>query len=284
MSAVVVRPQLREFVAEVEGVSLSAPLPPEAEKVIRCAFRDHPVLVFHGQSLTPGQLMAFGERFGTLAPHSQLRYRVEGFPACSWITNRRPDGSVDEFGQTQRAAAFHSDGSFKAVPDSITILHGVEVPSTGGGTDFADCRAAYQALPEAVRVRIATLRARHRLHKGVSGTPGPASLRPKDVEEHPGSVHPVVRTHPDTGRRSVFVNPVHTERIEGLGETESRDLLAMLYAHCTQPAFVHSHRWHRGDVVMWDQRCTLHRAAGGAPPGEPRVLLRTMIVTGDVPA
>ncbi len=277
-----VRPLRAGFVAEIDGINLSQKLSVEEVEFVRETFREFPVLIFHDQSLDPPALMAFGSNFGTLAPHTQLKYRVPDYPACSLVTNREPDGRVDEFGQNSRAVAFHSDGSFKAVPDAITILHGIEVPSSGGGTEFADCRAAWDALPDDWRQRVQPLKARHRLHKGVSGTPGPAKRAP-EVENHPGSVHPVVRTLPESGRRSIYVNPVHTECVEGVGADESRELLAALIAHCTAPAFRHVHGWRRGDVVMWDQRCTLHRAAGGAPAGEARVLLRVMIVTGEAP-
>jgi taurine dioxygenase len=275
---------LREgFVAEVEGLDLASVLTESEVYVLRRAFTDHPVLVFHGQSLSPTALAAFGGRFGKPTPHTQLKYRVPECPECSFVTNRNPDGSIDEYGQSERAAAFHSDGSFKDVPDTITILHGLEFPSVGGGTDFTDGYAAYDALSEDMKARLAHLRARHRLHRGVSGSPG-SSPRPREVEQHPGSIHPVIRTHPASLRKSIYVNPIHTEHIEGITSEDSRKLLEILYLHCTQPRFQYSHKWQRGDVVMWDQRCTLHRAAGGVPRGEARVLLRTMITTGDVPA
>jgi len=285
----VVRPPLRihpvreGFVAEIEGLDLASRLTENEVYVVRRAFTDHPVLVFHAQSLDPPALAAFGARFGEPTPHTQLKYRVPECPECSFVTNRNPDGTMDEYGQSERAAAFHSDGSFKEVPDTITILHGLEIPAVGGGTDFTDGYAAYEALSEDMRARLAHLKARHRLHRGISGSPG-TSPRPKAVEQHPGSVHPVIRTHPVSRRKSIYVNPIHTECVEGVSAEDSRKLLEILYLHCTQPRFQYAHGWRRGDVVMWDQRCTLHRAAGGVPHGEARVLLRTMITTGDVPA
>jgi len=271
------------FVAEVAGIDLSPPLGEAVVQSIRAAFREHPVLVFHDQAFDPDALMSFSGYFGTVAPHPQLKYRVPGYPGCSYVSNREPDGTMDEFGQAQRAVSFHSDGSFKPVPDAITILHGLEVPSVGGATEFADMYAAYDALAPELKVRIDGFRARHRLHRGVNGVMGPSPRSP-EVLNHPGASHPVVRTHPESGRRSLYVNPVHTELVEGIPPEESRALLARLYEHCAQPQFGYTHRWRRGDVVMWDQRCTLHRAGGGAPRNEARVLLRTMIVTGEVPA
>lgn len=281
-AAPTVRTIIPQFVGEVFGLTLSSPLAIEDVALIKNAFREHPVLVFHGQALTPPRLMAFSEYFGTVAPHAKLKYRVPGFPGCSYVTNREADGTIDEFGASQRAVSFHSDGSFKAVPDAIIILHGLEVPDTGGATDFADMYAAYETLPAPLKQRVAGLKARHRLHRGINGEAGPSPRSP-EVMAHPGSVHPVVRTHPQSGRRSLYVNPVHTELIEGVTAEESRALLGELYAHCARPEYQYSHRWQRGDVVMWDQRCTLHRAGGGAPRHQARVLLRTMIVTGEAP-
>jgi len=282
-NAAAVHPLRPGFVAEISGLNLAQPLAAEAVAVIKRAFREHPVLVFHDQSFDPGALMTFSGHFGTVAPHAQLKYRVPGFPGCSYVTNREANGTIDQFGQAERAVSFHSDGSFKPVPDAITILHGMEVPSVGGATEFADMYAAYEALPVDLKDRVKTLKARHRLHRGANGVMGPSPRSP-EVLNHPGSVHPIVRTHPDSGRRSIYVNGVHTECVEGLAAEAGRALLAQIYEHCAQPQLVHAHLWKRGDVVMWDQRCTLHRAGGGAPRNEARVLLRTMIVTGDAPA
>lgn len=271
------------FVAEISGLDLSQPVAAEGVSLIKRAFRDHPVLVFHGQSFDPPALLAFGACFGTVAPHAQLKYRVPDYPGCSYVSNREPDGTIDEFGQAQRAVSFHSDGSFKPVPDAITILHGLEVPSVGGATDFADMYAAYEALPPESKRRLDGMKARHRLHRGIHGVLGPSQRSP-EVLNHPGSVHPIVRRHPDSGRKSIYVNSVHTELIEGIDTEDSRTLLAELYKHCARSEFVYSHPWRRRDVVMWDQRCTLHRAGGGVPRDQARVLLRTMIVTGEIPA
>ena len=142
--------------------------------------------------------------------------------------------------------------------------------------------AAYEALSPQMKQRLAGLKARHRLHQGINGEPGPSPRSP-EVMAHPGSVHPIVRTHPESGRKSIYVNPVHTELIKDVTAEESKWLLNELYARCAQAGYQYTHRWRRGDVVMWDQRCTLHRAGGGVPRDQARVLLRTMIVTGDVP-
>jgi len=270
------------FVARISGLDLSQPLKESDIGGIQQIFADHPVLVFPGQHLTPPTLMRFSAYFGTVAPHAQLKYRVPDYPGCSYVSNREPDGTIDEFGQAQRAVSFHSDGSFKLVPDAITILHGLEVPSVGGATDFANMYAAYEALPAVMKQRLDGIKARHRLHRGVNGVMGP-SPRSSEVLNHPGSTHPIVRTHPVSGRKSIYINSVHTELIEGMNNEEGGRLLLQLYEHCAQPQFAYSHHWRRGDVVMWDQRCTLHRAGGGVPRNEARVLLRTMIVTDDIP-
>jgi taurine dioxygenase len=274
-----VRALVQDYVAEVSGLDIGQPLPPEAVEALKDAARQYPVLIFHQQSLDPPKLMAFGEYFGDLAPHAQLKYRVPGFPACSYVTNREPDGSVDPYGYNKRAVSFHSDGSHKPIPDAFTILHGLEVPREGGPTVFANTYAAYDALSDEMKRRLDGLEALHKSHGGINGTKGP-SARPAGWEEQPGSVHPVVIIHPDTGRKAIYVNPVHTVKILGLSDEDSAALLRTLYEHCARPEFEYAHKWALGDVVLWDQRSTMHRAGGGVPVDQPRVLLRTMIVTG----
>lgn len=274
-----VRPLVEGYVAEIGGVDVARPLPQPAVDTIRQALRDFPVLVFHSQSLDPPTLMTFGRLFGELAPHAQLKYRVPDYPACSLVTNREKDGKIDPYGQKNRAVSLHQDGSFKEVPDAFTILHGLEVPEVGGPTVFANTYAAYDALPAEMKARLSGLTALHKAHGGVRGTKGP-SERPREIEEHPGSPHPVVITHPDTGRKAIYVNPVHTVRILDMAEQESADLLQTIYEHCGRPEFGYAHHWTKGDVVLWDQRCTMHRAGGGVPNDQARILLRTMIVTG----
>jgi len=276
---------LREgLAAEIADLDLSRALTPEEVGFISAAFLRYPVLVFHGQNLGPVELSRFGESFGRLEPHSLLKYRHPDYPALSFVTNVDKDGKLDTFGYERRAVDFHSDGSFKALPDAITVLHALEVPTVGGNTIFSDMYLAYDSLAPDMKQRLDGLAALHKRAGGIRGSSGTLPTSPEIEAQYPGSVHPIVRTHPDTGRKAIYVNPIHTVRVVGLSEEESANLLDYLYSYCAQPEFQYAHRWTVGDVVMWDQRCTMHRAAGGAPPDQRRVLLRTMIVTGPAPA
>jgi taurine dioxygenase len=278
-----VHPIAARLAGEVRGCDLSAPLTRQAHDALRRSILDHPVLVFRGQALTPAQLLALGEAFGRPQPHTILQYRHAEFPALSWVTNVDQDGKVDDFGAKRRAVAFHADGSFKPVPEQFTILHGMEVPSVGGPTIFADMYLAYEALSPAMQRRLDGLTAMHRRGGGPAGERinGVVATSKELQQKYQGASHPIVRPHPETGRKALYVNPLHTAYVENMAAAEGDALLESLHDHCARPEYHYSHQWRQGDVVMWDQRCTLHRAGGGTPAGERRVFLRTILALED---
>jgi len=178
-------------------------------------------------------------------------------------------------------AHWHSDDSYQPVPCSLTILYGVEVPPTGGDTQFTNMYAAYDALPAATKERIAPLKVVHAYNSSRKGT-RIATLSGAEQEKVPGAVHPLVRTHPETGRRALYLNPNRMEQIVGMSRAESDRLLDELIAHATQPQFQYRHKWRRGDILIWDNRCTMHKANADYPDGAKRLMQR-IIVQGTVP-
>ena len=172
---------------------------------------------------------------------------------------------------------FHSEQCYFEQPVAATVLYAVEVPSSGGNTRFANCRAAYDALDDGLKRRLDGLQALNAYDYGdnMQVKDGP---RPADA---PRFVHPVIRTHPETGKKAIYVNRLMTEHVVGMDADESHALLEMLYDHVEQPCFVHEHAWRPGDLVMWDNRCTLH-ARTDFDPAERRKL-RRMTVKGDRP-
>lgn len=266
--------------AELVGIDLAEPMTPERAALLRRAFTQNPVLVVRGQKLTPEQLIAIGSVFGRLEPHSILQYRHPEHAELSYITNVDKDGNIDTFGAEKRAVDWHSDGSFKARPDSVAFLYSVAAPSRGGPTEFCNMYAAYETLPEATRSRLDGMKAFHKRGEGWASTspPPPLTGAQKATGEFEGSVHPVVIRHPESGRKAIYVNPGHTVGIVGMDKAGSDALLDELIAHATQPRFYYAHQWKVGDLLFWDQRCLLHRAGRGTPAGEKRIMIRGMMV------
>ena len=277
MTARELRPLGEALGAEALGIDLSKPLDPETFAWIEKAFADHPVLVFRDQDLGPGDLAAVGRRFGAPKIHSLVDYRHAEFPEVSWLTNVDKDGNIDWFG-VKRATDWHTDSPYEEVPPRLAILHAKEVPSSKGGTMFADMRAAYDALDAAMKQRLAGLVGLHGRHDGPAGV----RLYEGDPEQnldrkYTEKARPAIVQHSATGRSILFVNPLHTHGFEGMAKDAAWALIEQLADHATQERFVYYHTWRVGDVLMWDEQATMHRGAGDYRPDERRVMLRTIV-------
>ena len=277
MTARELRPLGPALGAEAIGVDLSKPLDAETFAWIEAAFAEHSVLVFCNQDLGPGELAAFGRRFGRPKIHSLVDYRHAEFPEVSWLTNVDKDGNIDWFG-VKRATDWHTDSPYEEVPPRLAILHAKEVPSQKGGTMFADMRAAYEALDEAMKRRLEGLVGLHGRHDGPAGV----RLYDGDPEQtldraYSEKARPAVIRHMVTGRPILFVNPLHTHGFEGMTKDEAWRLIEELAEHSTQDRFVYYHAWRVGDVLMWDEQATMHRGAGDYRPNERRIMLRTIV-------
>ena len=263
--------------AEIDGIDLSQDLLPEQAAAIRAALADHPVLIFPGQSLSKTRQARFSSHFGELEGHIGKLSDGSTFPTVHTLTNLDTAGTLINMDVARLNWFWHTDKSYHAVPALVTILHAVEVPPSGGDTQFANAGLAYDALPTDMKARLDGLRAVHdwvasRINSGTS--PATAEQR----RARPPISHPLVRTHPETGRKSLYLG-VHVSHIEGLPEAESATLLAELTDHIGQDRFVYTHRWRRGDVLMWDNRCLLHRAVPNYEIARhPRVLNRTVVI------
>jgi taurine dioxygenase len=262
--------------AEVHGIDLARPLGAEVVDVLSNALAEHCVLFFHEQSMTPAQQKALGRHFGELHIHPAWPRLVDGHPEVMEIY-------ADE--NTRRIAGedWHSDVSCDREPPLGTILQMLEVPPVGGDTLFANMYAAYESLPDALKQSLLTMRAEHsaaglaRRNEESPGTDGRQIRRiPPPVE------HPVVRTHPETGRRALYVNPYFTSRMTGMEQKKSISMLASLNAHATREENLYRHRWKPGDLVMWDNRCTMHYAVYDYDDTLSRLMHRTT-AAGDRP-
>ena len=270
------RPLGETFGAEAAGIDLSQPIDDPTFAWIAQAFAEHPVLVFRDQHLRAAELAAFGRRFGAPRQHALVAYRYSGVPEVSWLRNVDEAGEIDWYG-VKRATDWHTDSTYEEVLPLLAMLHAVEVPSKKGGTIFADMCAAYDALPVAMKQRLAGLVGLHGRSSGPAGERlygDDKGVTEKQYNEVP---RPAVVNHPVTGRQILFVNPMHTHGFEGMGREEAWQLIEELAAHATQERFTYYHSWRVGDLLMWDERATMHRGAGDSDPSERRVMLRTIV-------
>jgi taurine dioxygenase len=264
--------------AEVSGVDLSLPIAPEIFPRIRAAWLEHMVLRFRAQKLTASQLLAFSRNFGELdppGPNPLGRPFLPDHPEMNVISNIK-DGGVPIGGLGDGEAIWHADMTYVERPPMAAILYAIEIPPAGGDTYWANMVLAYEALSEALKRRVDGLEA---VHDATYNSAGVVRKGYKDVTDPrtaPGARHPLVRTHPETGRRSLFLGRRRNSYIVGLELEESERLLDELWRHATQPKFTWRQQWRVGDVLVWDNRCTLHRRDAFDPLAQ-RLLHRTQI-------
>jgi taurine dioxygenase len=248
-----IRPVTPVIGAEIHGLNLSEPLAPAVVEGIRSALGRHLVLFFPGQDLTPKAQAAFAAQFGEL---------TEAHPVLPALDPDNP--SVLPIDSRQDKANFwHSDVTFMTTPPMGSILHAIEVPAVGGDTLWINLQAAYDALPAELQRMCEQLTAIHYdpFFAADIEAAGGCTWDGKRIERLRPVLHPVVRVHPETGRKGLFVNENFTSSILGFSRIQSEGLLALLYRHCTEmPRFAVRHRWQRGDVAFWDNRATLHYA------------------------
>ena len=251
----------------IEGVELTQPLFPETKRAIWQAFLDHHIVVFPAQTLSRAEQFTFAAQFGSVEAHGGHRGETKPQDRAHVLSNL--DAAGKPVLRVSPAANYHwhTDKPYLPAPPMLTMLRAVEVPETGGDTAFANMALAYDALPEADRRRLPGLR---------------VAFRPAFDESVPEVDHPLVRTHPETGAKSLYIGN-HATRIFGLPAAEGAALLRDLLDHATQPRFVYTHRWRAGDLVMWDNRCLLHRAVLDFATGRERRIMHRSVVRGTVP-
>jgi len=263
--------------AEISGVDLSQELDADTFAQVANAFFDNEVVFFRDQKLTPREQVAFTRRFGALEEHVRKESRLDGFPEILIISN-----VLDEHGNaigSQDAGRFwHSDLSYKKEPSMLSALYALEVPVKDGralgDTSFASTTAAYAALPDDMKRRVDGLKNVHSYRfyraKNIEAQKEEQARGGRVIQEYvltdeqlksvPDVETPVVRTHPVTKRKGLFVNEAHTSHIVGMSKDESEQLLAQLYRHIVKPEFIYTHSWRSGDLLMWDNAAVQHKA------------------------
>jgi len=269
--------------AEVIGLDLSLPLATADLARLHRAHLDHHVLVFRDQHITPAQQVDFSRHFGALQIHVLRNFQLPGQHEVLVISNIQQDGKPVGLGDAGHF--WHSDLSYKETPSLGSMLHAQELPAEGGDTLFANQHAAWDALPDDLKREVEGLQAEHwylaRYDELRQRNPYRPQLTQAQIDEVKPVSHPVVRTHPETGRRALFVSEHFTTRILGVSEQRSRELLDLLFDYGTRAEHVYRHQWQPHDMVFWDNRSLMHLAAG-CPDHLRRKLYRTTI-EGDVP-
>lgn len=274
--------------AEVLGFGWTSAGDPAVRDALKAALRENPILAIRGANLTASQLAQFSRWFGPLdpnAPRPELTH-PEDKDVLILSNEIRQDGTA--VGVVDAGEEWHSDLTFRPIPALATILQLVQRPSQGGDTEFCNLYLVHDALPDALKRRVAGLNALHHISKlrnprvTISANRPSAAQYYTRLDSEPGVEHPIVRTHPETGRQALFISPRFTIGIVGMDDAEAQPLLDELFGFMADKRFHYRHKWQDGDLVMWDNRCLNHRACGGYRLDDIRRLHRTCVL-GDKP-
>ncbi len=269
--------------AIVTGIDLAGPVDAATQKKLYDAVVENVVLVIRGQAhLSPGQLQAAGELFGELMEDQNRRYLVDGFPLISVLDNRHKD-SKGQPAKVGANATWHTDHTNQELPPKFTMLYAVAVPDKGGTTSVCNSRAAFEALPESLKQKIVNAKTENTLISSARMKAGnPDIVRAQQESKKPPTVHPLVRTHPETGTKAVWFHKSKTETVTGMTPEETQDFLQDLTVKVTQPEFCYAHEYQKGDLLIIDDRASLHKAGFDYDHSQHRRLYR-MLVRGDRP-
>lgn len=284
MPELIIRPLSDALGAEVLGVDATA-LDDEIFARVRDAFHDNIVLVIRDQALTPVEQTAFARRFGDIQYHINPEYLIPDQPEVMVLSTEKENGKP--LGNANAGADWHSDHSYVDQPTGYTILQSVKVPKIGGDTEWINMVKAYETLPDDLKRRLKGLVGVHSFNRGKNPRLE-ADRRPDYNADYyaerspPDAFHPIVRTHPYTGRKALFVSPRFTIAIRDMADSEAQPLLDRLFEHLLDQRFIYHHCWRPGDLLMWDNRSTIHLACGGVQEPEVRRMHRVTVL-GEIP-
>jgi taurine dioxygenase len=277
-----VRPLTAHLGAEISGVKLAEDISDEVFHAIYRAYLRYQVLLFPPQDLPPGRQVEFARRFGEVQIHVMNQYHADGFPELYRLSNLDDQGRPNGRHPDKGTLYWHTDGSWRRVTGQATIIYGEVVPEVGGETHFCDMYGAYERLDPAWKSRIANLRAVHNLDFSRTRRHGEDPMSEAQRRETPPVDHPAVRTHPETGRKCLYLGD-HAESIVGMPYAEGRALIEELNALAVHPDLTYEHRWTPTELIVWDNRCVMHRATPYDPATQGRVVRRCTVL-GEIPA
>ena len=278
MASFTITPLTDHTAAEVVGLDFTRPIDGDIRAALRRAFAEHHVLVMRDQHFGPDQFKAAVQVFGELHPHDKKERHVPGYPGVDYVSN-------DEFENGRRiipGETFHTDHSNHPCPPKATTLFAVALPTGGGDTQYVNMHDAYDDLPEDTRQRIDGLKAVHVFISKYSPRPIGSITEESRKKLPPPAFHPLVRTHPENGRKALFLNPVRIELILGMEDRAALALVDELMQHATQKKYEYRHKWRSGDWVIWDNRSLMHQANPDYDMSQRRYLYRLML-KGETP-
>jgi len=276
-----IRPLTPKLGARIRSIRLADGVSDATFAAIYQAFLRYQVLLFEPQDLPPADQVAFARRFGEVQVHVMTQYHADGFPELYRLSNLDENGRPSGRHPDKGTLAWHTDGSWSEVTGQATIIYGEIVPAIGGETHFADMYGAYERLGDDWRRRVAPLRAVHNLDFSRTRRHGEEPLTDAQRWERPPVDHPILRTHPETGRKCVYLGD-HAEYILGMPYDEGRALIEEINAGIIHPDLVYEHHWTKGELLLWDNRCVLHRATAFDVATQGRVVRRCTVL-GEVP-
>ena len=257
--------------AEITGVDLRGQIQKEVKEKLLKAISDHLVICIKGQKLNPSELTKISRIFGTPKKYFVKDETVDNIPEVIVVSNRNKKNKPKGY-----ASHWHTDDSYRAKPATLTFIYPDILPENGGGTDFINCYSIYNDLPLKLKNKISNLNAIHKWQsrRNVSEV---AKLTKEQEQETPPVKHPLIRTHPISKEKSVYINPNRIDHISGLNENESDELLDELYEFSFQSKYQYSHSYQKGDLVIWDNRCTMHKANSDYDTSQLRIMHRVML-------
>jgi taurine dioxygenase len=267
--------------AEIEDLPVAA-IDGSTFPAVHEAFLAHQLLLFRGQDLPPGDQVAFARRFGEVQVHVMNQYHANAHPELYTLSNVGPDGKPNGRHPDRGTMAWHTDGSWQTRSTKATMLYAEVIPARGGGTGFADMYSAWDALPVDEQARFEGLQVMHNLDFSRTRRHGDEPMTEAQRRAVPPVAQPLVRVHPETGRKAIYLGD-HAESVVGMGYEEGRAFIDALNERIVGLARTYFHRWRPGDLMVWDNRCLLHKAESYDVASEPRVIRRCTVL-GDLAA
>jgi len=267
--------------AEISGIDFAAGVSDETFAAIRAAWLEHEVLLFPPQDISPAAQVAFARHFGEVQIHVMNQYHAGGFPELYRLSNLDENGKPNGKHPDKGTLIWHTDGSWRRRTGQATIIYGEVMPEVGGETHFCDMYGAYERLTPEWRERLGRMRAVHNLDFSRTRRHGHEPMTDEQRKAAPPVDHPIIRTHPETGRKCVYLGD-HAEYILGMPYDEGRALIDEINAMIVHPDLTYAHKWTPRQLIVWDNRCVMHRATEYDPATQGRVIRRCTIL-GDVP-